>query len=148
MKTGASPGNRSRGAARHVLLGVALGAGLLWAPWPVPDAAAEPADVIKVELENIYWSYDEGGRTIYSGATGCGDTLTSGGKVVFNMDYPGDWVEVNFTLAGPVTFFSTLHTAGAEGLRRKYAVQFRALQGQQPDPVPDTLLTPPGKGIT
>jgi hypothetical protein len=137
----------ARRAALLALLSVALSSIFLAAPLISRDAAAQAASVISVEAEDLYWFGDIGGQPISVSTIDC-DSLTSGGKAVEGLDYPGDWIEVLLSVPEPILFRDSLCSAGDVGLRRKFVIEFLPWGSEVGGPAPDTLTTVPGRGIT
>ncbi len=127
-----------RRAASPVRIGFVLGIVLLAA---LPQRAA--AATVGFEAENYVASLDLGGDPIR--ITTCVDAR--GGLAVNGVDYQGDYIQWSLSLPSSFVFRDSLRSAGAVGLVRRFVVLFLPAGGSTPVAA-DTLVTPPGKGMT
>ena len=107
-------------------------------------ALAGPAGAdIRLEAETYIAFGDAGGTPVHMAVC----SAASQGLAVDGLDVAGDWIELRVSFTEPACVDVRLRSAGVPGYVRGYALAFT------PDPPGtaagvDTLVTPPGLGIT
>ena len=107
-----------------------------------PGIAVSAETKIKLEAENYSASHVVGTRI---STVSCG--AASGGLAIEGFDEAGEWIEIPMQLADPMDCLSGVRSAGLTGVTRNYMVEIIPTAGQGTNPK-DTLVTPPGSGIT
>ena len=114
---------------------------LLAALFGVP-ARACLADGLRVEAENLTDFYNYSGTTI--GTVSC--SAASGRLAIQGVDFPGEWIEIPFTLTSAVAFVDSLRSSGYTNERRQFSVHFISEGNLQSAPG-DTATTGLGLGF-
>ncbi len=109
------------------------------------SAAALPCGAagIRIEAEALTNAYNYSGATIFK--TNC--IGSSGGLAVDGMDFPGEWIEIPFTLNETAVFVDSLRSAGYVSQYRQFSVHFLSQGGLEGAPG-DTMTTGFGLGFS
>jgi hypothetical protein len=100
-------------------------------------AIAYPVE-FKVEIEDYVDSHDDEEGSMYIVAAAC--SQASGGAMVRGLDYPGEWVEIPFTVPAYGTYEVTLRYAALKGDSLEAAVTFPGCGSGSSDPEVDFIM--------
>lgn len=97
---------------------------------------------LRVEVEDLTTFYNYSGTTI--GTVSCSGA--SGQFAIQGVDFPGEWIEIPFTLTSTVAFVDSLRSSGYTNERRQFSVHFISEGNLQSAPG-DTTTTGLGLGF-
>ena len=100
------------------------------------------ADGLRVEAEGLATFYNYSGTTI--GTVACSGA--SGRFAIQGVDFPGEWIEIPFTVTSAVAFVDSLRSSGYTNEHRQLSVHFISEGNLQSAPG-DTMTTGLGLGF-
>ena len=104
---------------------------------------AAVSQTLRIEAEEVYSASDLGGLGVV--VRGC--SAASGGMAVDGLDRVGEWIKIHVELDTGICFVDAIRSAGSTTTIRTFAVLFHDVSTGMLWSA-DTLVTPPGSGVT
>lgn len=105
--------------------------------------AVAASQTIRIEAEEVYSASDLGGLGVVVRAC----SAASEGMAVDGLDRVGEWIKIHVELETGICFAEAIRSAGSTSTVRTFAVLFHDVSTGMLWSA-DTLVTPPGSGIT